>query len=88
MRSLNIATDIEDLATKERKQQIAQAVGGYRERQRKEAGRKQMPLMLTEDDRDNMKLIKANEPDVKNQGEAVSKALTEFVKKYDEEDEV
>lgn len=81
---MELATDIEELATEERKKQIAAAVKAHRERAKQEAGRKQVPLMLTDEDRDNMATIKAKESDVSNQGEAVSKALKEFVKKYDD----
>lgn len=38
--------------------------------------------MLSDEDRSNMATIKKNEDDVHNQGEAVSKALAEYVKKY------
>ena len=77
--------DIDDLATEERKKQVAEAVKTHREKQKQKTGRKQTPVMLTEDDRVNMAEIKKNEPDVNNQGEAISKALSEFVLRYDEE---
>jgi hypothetical protein len=80
---LIVRPEDEILATEERKAQIAASVNAYRERQKTETGRKQTPLMLTDEDRDNMRLIKAKIKEVKNQGEAVSLALAEFVKKLD-----
>ncbi len=71
--------EAKELANKERKKQIAQAVKRHRELQQKRAGRKQTPLMLTDEDRANLALIKKNEENVKNQGEAVSLALAEYV---------
>ena len=81
-----MATKIEfnTLATEERKKQIAEAVKTHREKQKQKTGRKQTPVMLTEEDRENMAEIKKKEPDVNNQGEAISKALSKFVLKYDE----
>jgi len=78
---LIVRPEDEILATEERKKQIVAAVNAYRERQKQESGRKQVPLMLTDEDRENMQLIKAKIKEVKNQGEAVSLALAEFVKK-------
>lgn len=71
------------MVSDERKRQIAAAVKAHREKQKKESGRKQVPLMLTDIDRENMSTIKEREVSVKNQGEAVSAALSEYVKKYD-----
>lgn len=70
------------VTTPKRKKQVALAVGAYREKQKATEGRKQSPVMLTDIDKANMALIKQHEPDVRNQGEAISKALSEFVKKY------
>lgn len=70
-----------ELKEKYRKMQIATAVDRYRTREKLRSGRKQVPLMLTDEDRENMQEIKARVPEVKNQGEAVSMALSEFVKK-------
>jgi hypothetical protein len=76
---LLVSPEDEELATEERKKQIAAAVKAHRAKQQKESGRKQVPLMLTDEDRNNMAYIKANDPEVNNQGEAVSKALTQYV---------
>lgn len=76
--------EINALVSDKRKKQVALAVKTHRDKLEKEMGRKQVPLMLTDTDRANMAKIKQNESSVKNQGEAVSKALSEFVKKYDE----
>lgn len=80
---LIVRPEDEILATEERKAQIAAAVKAHRARQKKKAGRKQVPLMLTDEDRENMQRIKNAVPEVKNQGEAVSLALAEYVKKLD-----
>ncbi|BDU35350.1 hypothetical protein TUMSATVNIG1_59590 (plasmid) [Vibrio nigripulchritudo] len=79
---MSLTSGLMELVSKKRKEQVASAVRGYREKQ-KETGRKQTPLMLSDEDRSNMAKIKQNEDDVSNQGEAVSKALSEYVKKYD-----
>ena len=81
---MEVALDVDELATEERKKQIAAAVKAHRAKQKKQTGRKQTPVMLTDADRENMALIKQNEKDVNNQGEAISKALAEFVIKYEE----
>ena len=71
-----------NLTEVKRKKQVAAAVKAHRDRVLHNKGRKQVPLMLSDSDRENMALIKASEDDVKNQGEAVSKALSEYVKRY------
>lgn len=68
------------MASKERKRQIAQAVKKHRREQQEKAGRKQVPLLLTDEDKAYMALIKKNEENINNQGEAVSIALYEFVR--------
>ena len=83
MRKLESTIDIDILASDERKKQIALAVKTHRDKLKKETGRKQVPLMLTDVDRINMSKIKKNESSVKNQGEAVSLALSEYVEKYE-----
>lgn len=73
------------MTTDKRKKQIAKAVNKHRENQKQISGRSQTSVMLTDDDKENMKLIKLNEKHVSNQGESISLALSEFVKKYDDE---
>lgn len=75
------AIETYNLVSKKRQEQNRTNVTRYRERLAEATGRKQQPFYVDDDDRENMKRIKAKVATVKNQSDAIKYALAETVQR-------